>query len=52
MYTSYFEESNQMSRFDRFRINYPLLWRVIQVKENQISNSKTQLIKPIKQTNK
>lgn len=52
LYTSYFEGDSQMSKYDRFRVDYSLLWRVIQAKENQVSNPKTQSIKPTKTINK
>lgn len=39
-YTADFKEENQSTRFDRWRINYDLLFRVIEAKENGYTHKK------------
>lgn len=38
-YTTHFKTELQTSRFDRWRINYELLLRVIEAKENQVNQN-------------
>lgn len=38
-YSANFREELHTSRFDRWRVNYDLLFRVIEAKENRIHNN-------------